>query len=220
MTPLPYTPLIPTGPAVRRCPGLGAAAGIGCAFGGRQIQAASRDAQTVDHRPPRCGALQRPSTAQAGQYPCESSEVRQLLAKGRRAAHKRGERPSKKTAITATEMMAMTATCGEDLVGKRDRALLYFAFANGGAPSERSGPCHLEQACTDRRRLPLPPGCRQNAAGRGQSWWFAGQALVGSIGRSVSRLDRSGRTAGGLQEDARFRQLTPGKVVAGCPPSR
>ena len=47
-------------------------------------------------------------------------------------APQRGERPSKKTAITATELMAMIATCEDDLVGKRDRALLYFAFASGG----------------------------------------------------------------------------------------
>lgn len=64
--------------------------------------------------------------------PCETPEVRQLLAKGRRAAHKRGERPRKVTAITRTELEAMTATCDETLPGLRDCALLYFAFASGG----------------------------------------------------------------------------------------
>lgn len=71
---------------------------------------------------------------QAGKLdnPCESPEVRQLLAKGRRAAHKRGERPRKVTAITRPELEAMVATCDDTLAGLRDRALLYFAFASGG----------------------------------------------------------------------------------------
>lgn len=64
--------------------------------------------------------------------PCEAPEVRHLLARGRRAAHKRGERPRKKTAITKRELQAMVATCEESLAGCRDRALLYFAFASGG----------------------------------------------------------------------------------------
>lgn len=58
--------------------------------------------------------------------------MRQLLAKGRRAAHKSGERPRKKTAIPRTELEALAATCDDSLTGLRDRALLYFAFSSGG----------------------------------------------------------------------------------------
>lgn len=64
--------------------------------------------------------------------PCESVAVRHLLARARRAAVKRGERPHKKTAITKSELEAMLATCDGSLEGLRDRALLYFAFASGG----------------------------------------------------------------------------------------
>jgi integrase len=64
--------------------------------------------------------------------PCEAIAVRHLLARARRAAVKRGERPTKKTAITRTELEAMVATCDISLEGLRDRALLYFAFASGG----------------------------------------------------------------------------------------
>ncbi|HDS1215934.1 TPA: tyrosine-type recombinase/integrase [Stenotrophomonas maltophilia] len=64
--------------------------------------------------------------------PIDSVEVSQLLASARRTAHKRGERPRKKAAITRVELHAMLATCGPDLVGVRDRALLYFGFATGG----------------------------------------------------------------------------------------
>ena len=64
--------------------------------------------------------------------PCEAIAVRHLLARARRAAVKRGERPHKKTAITKPELEAMLATCDGSLEGLRDRALLYFAFASGG----------------------------------------------------------------------------------------
>ncbi|MCW0379669.1 hypothetical protein NB697_002515 [Xanthomonas sacchari] len=64
--------------------------------------------------------------------PCELPSVRTLLSRARRAAVKRGERPTKKTAITRTELEAMLATCDDSLEGIRDRALLSFGFASGG----------------------------------------------------------------------------------------
>lgn len=64
--------------------------------------------------------------------PCELASVRTLLSRARRAAVKRGERPTKKTAITRPELEAMLATCDDSLEGRRDRALLCFGFASGG----------------------------------------------------------------------------------------
>jgi integrase len=64
--------------------------------------------------------------------PCELATVRTLLSRARRAAVKRGERPTKKTAITRQELEAMLATCDDSLEGLRDRALLCFGFASGG----------------------------------------------------------------------------------------
>lgn len=64
--------------------------------------------------------------------PCELPSVRTLLSRARRAAVKRGERPTKKTAITRLELEAMLATCDDSLEGLRDRALLCFGFASGG----------------------------------------------------------------------------------------
>jgi len=64
--------------------------------------------------------------------PCELPSVRTLLSRARRAAVKRGERPTKKTAITRAELEAMLATCDDSLEGRRDRALLCFGFASGG----------------------------------------------------------------------------------------
>ena len=64
--------------------------------------------------------------------PCEQPGVRQLLARARRAAVKRGERPSKKTALVRSGLEALIARCDDSLEGLRDRALLAFAFASGG----------------------------------------------------------------------------------------
>jgi integrase len=57
--------------------------------------------------------------------------VRTLLSRARRAAVKRGERPTKKTAITRAELEAMLATSDDSLEGMRDLALLCFGFASG-----------------------------------------------------------------------------------------
>ncbi|MDQ7994974.1 MAG: site-specific integrase [Luteibacter sp.] len=64
--------------------------------------------------------------------PCELASVRTLLSRARRSAVKRGERPTKKTAITRQELEAMLATCDDSLEGIRDCALLCFGFASGG----------------------------------------------------------------------------------------
>ena len=64
--------------------------------------------------------------------PCELASVRTLLSRARRSAVKRGERPTKKTAITRRELEAMLATCDDSLEGLRDCALLCFGFASGG----------------------------------------------------------------------------------------
>lgn len=64
--------------------------------------------------------------------PCELPSVRTLLSRAKRSAVKRGERPTKKTAITRQELETMLATCDDSLEGLRDRALLCFGFASGG----------------------------------------------------------------------------------------
>ena len=65
--------------------------------------------------------------------PCQDANVRELLAKTRRAYGKRGDLPKKKDALTKDPLMAMVETCDvSTLKGLRDRALLLFAFASGG----------------------------------------------------------------------------------------
>lgn len=84
---------------------------------------------TVVHR---IAVLSKAHQLRKVENPCEQPAVRHLLARARRAANKRGERPTKKTAITKRELDALIATCEDTIEGLRDRALLYFAFASGG----------------------------------------------------------------------------------------
>jgi integrase len=64
--------------------------------------------------------------------PCADPLVRELLAQTRRAYAKRGARPRKQRALTKDPLQAVLATCDDTLRGKRDRALLLFAWATGG----------------------------------------------------------------------------------------
>jgi len=63
---------------------------------------------------------------------CQAPAVRELLSKTRRAHIKRGALPQRKAALTREPLEALLATCDDSLRGKRDRALLLFAWASGG----------------------------------------------------------------------------------------
>jgi integrase len=64
--------------------------------------------------------------------PCRDPKVRELLSRTRKAYAKRGELPKKKDALTKDPLKLLLATCDDSLRGKRDRALLLFAWASGG----------------------------------------------------------------------------------------
>jgi integrase len=64
--------------------------------------------------------------------PLRNPAVRQLIGAARRAYARRGRDPVRPVAATRSVMEALLATCGEDLAGKRDRALLLFGWASGG----------------------------------------------------------------------------------------
>ena len=64
--------------------------------------------------------------------PCQDAKVRELLSRTRKAYAKRGVLPQKKSALTKDPLMALLATCDDTLRGKRDRALLLFAWSSGG----------------------------------------------------------------------------------------
>jgi integrase len=64
--------------------------------------------------------------------PLRDPRVRQLISAARRAYARRGRTPVPPVAATRDIMEALLATCEDDLIGKRDRALLLFGWASGG----------------------------------------------------------------------------------------
>jgi integrase len=64
--------------------------------------------------------------------PCADPWVRELLARTRRAYAQRGAVPKRQRALTKDPLQLLLATCDESLRGRRDRALLLFAWATGG----------------------------------------------------------------------------------------
>lgn len=84
---------------------------------------------TVVHR---LAVLSKAHQLRQAKNPCDDPKVRELLSKTRRAFAKRGARPNKKDALTSDPLQALLATCDDSLRGKRDRALLLFAWSSGG----------------------------------------------------------------------------------------
>jgi integrase len=64
--------------------------------------------------------------------PLRDPRVRQLISAARRAYARRGRAPVAPVAATREIMEALLASCEDDLIGKRDRALLLFGWASGG----------------------------------------------------------------------------------------
>lgn len=62
--------------------------------------------------------------------PTNEGQINLLLRRLQRA--RASEKPNKKAAVTADILKAMTDTCGNDLIGVRDKALLLVGFGSGG----------------------------------------------------------------------------------------
>ncbi len=64
--------------------------------------------------------------------PCQDGAVRELMSRTRKAYARRGEQPAKKDALTRDLLEQLQQTCDDSLRGRRDRALLLFAWSSGG----------------------------------------------------------------------------------------
>ncbi|MFZ3117070.1 MAG: site-specific integrase [Variovorax sp.] len=64
--------------------------------------------------------------------PCNHPGVRKLLSSVRRSYASRGVTPTQQSALTKEPLELVLATCDDSVRGKRDRALLLFAWASGG----------------------------------------------------------------------------------------
>lgn len=136
--------------------------------------------------------------------PSDSPRVRQLLRSARRAAAQRGETSAKKAALTRDPLEAMLATCGADLEGVRDRALLLFGFASGGRRRSEIAGARLEQL----QRLGTETWVFQLGRSKTDPTG-AESAMAGGkpiVGRAATALE-AWLTASGITEGALFRRL-------------
>lgn len=164
---------------------------------------------TLTHR---IAVLSRLHEAERYPNPCRDPAIRALLSAARRAQAKRGVRPRKKDALTRDHLEALLATCESSLTGRRDRALLLFAWASGGrrraevAEAElgalkRLGP---ESYVYELRVSKTNPGGSDRAenhkpiqgrAARALSDWLEASGVKeGRIFRSIDRAGNLGRS--------------------------
>jgi integrase len=97
--------------------------------GGYKGKAGAFALNTLVHR---VAVLSKAHQARELRNPCQDPQVRELLARTRKAYARRGALPHKKEALTRDPLEALLATCDESLRGQRDRALLLFAWSSGG----------------------------------------------------------------------------------------
>lgn len=84
---------------------------------------------TVLHR---LSVLSKAHTLKELPNPVRDIAVQELIRRIRRAHAQRGALPTPRPALTKDPLQALLATCTDDLIGVRDRALLLFAWASGG----------------------------------------------------------------------------------------
>ena len=148
--------------------------------------------------------------------PCHAPAVREALARAKRVYAKRGDAPRKKPALTRAPLEAVLATCDDTLRGKRDRALLLFAWASGGRRrSEVALARHEDLRCeedgftytvglskTNQTGEPRPEDQKPIAgiaAHALEAWIQASSVSTGAIFR---RITRTGHLGAGLSSSA------------------
>ena len=142
--------------------------------------------------------------------PCADPLVRELLARTRRAYAQRGHAPKRQRALTKHPLERLLATCDESLKGKRDRALLLFAWATGGRRRSEVASALLENlqrvnadafvytlthSKTNQRGELRPEDVKPlvgRAAAAMQEWLAVLQALGIKEGRIFRRIRRGG----------------------------
>lgn len=154
----------------------------------------------------RLAVLSKAHQVREAKNPCQDPRVRELLSRTRKAYAKRGELPKKKDALTKDPLQRVLATCDDSLKGKRDRALLLFAWASGGR--RRS-----EVAGADMKLLKrVRPGefsynlnfskTNQTGADRPENY----KPLLGTAGSAMEEW----LSASGIREGALFRRVIKG----------
>ena len=80
----------------------------------------------------RIASLSKYHTQNGLENPCKSREVKETLKAAKKVSVKSGDRPNRKHALVLEPLEQLLSTCDGSLLGKRDAALLLFAFSSGG----------------------------------------------------------------------------------------
>lgn len=168
---------------------------------------------TVEHRLAVLAGVHRRNELPS---PTESPRVRQLLRSARRAAAQRGESPAKKAALTRDPLEALLATCGDDLEGLRDRALLLFGFASGGRRRSEIAQARLEQL----QRLAPETWVFHLGKSKTEQAGPTAASVGGKpvVGRAAVALE-AWLAASGIREGALFRRLWGDRVGPALSPA-
>jgi len=158
----------------------------------------------------RVAVLSKAHQARELKNPCQDPQVRELLSRTRKAYARRGDLPRKKAALTRDPLEALLATCDDSLRGRRDRALLLFAWASGGrrrsevaradlAHLHRLGPGEyvytLAHSKTNQAGLDRPENHKPvvgRAAQALEAWLQASGITAGVIFRRIRKGDHLG----------------------------
>lgn len=156
---------------------------------------------TVEHR---LAVLSKIHQLKRQPNPCEDPAVKQLLKRARRAYAKRGALPHSKTAATKEPLEAMLATCGEDLVGIRDRALLLFAWSSGGRRRSEVASARAERLQRTKEGYLYKMGhSKTNQTGKSNPKLHPGKPILEDAAEALTAWLR----ASGITKGAIFRRL-------------
>lgn len=162
--------------------------------------------------------------------PCGDALVRELLAKTRRAYAKRGALPHKQRARSKEPFQAALATCDDTLRGRRDRALLLFAWATGGRRRSEVAAATLENlrrvepaaflyvlahSKTNQAGVERPQDTKPlvGSAGAAMRAWLAASGITSG---ALLRRIRKGGSGRGAQCGRRARHRQGAVCACGC----
>lgn len=140
--------------------------------------------------------------------PCRAPAVRELVSKTRRAYARRGVAPARKEALTREPLQAMLDTCDDTLRGKRDRALLLFAWASGGRRRSEVVQATLENT----RRTGDGYLYTMGHSKTNQTGAIRAQDQKPILGKAAQALD-DWLASSGIQQGPIFRRVRRGEVV-------
>lgn len=144
--------------------------------------------------------------------PCENPAVKLLMRSARRAAHKRGDSPRKKTALGADDVRTVLDACDSSLAGIRDRALIALAFSSGGRRRSEVAQIQVEEL----RRTPAGDWVfRLERAKTLQDGPRAGRAAEKPVRGEAARALEAWLVASGVSTGPLFRRLRGDTVEGG-----